>query len=32
MKSLLIDTSNRYLVIAAYQDGVLLTGIQEEGS
>lgn len=32
MRSLLIDTSNRYLVIGAYQDGVLLTGIQEEGS
>ena len=32
MKSLLMDTSNRYLVIAAYEDGKLLTGIQEEGS
>ena len=32
MRSLLIDTSNRYLVIAAYEDGVLLEGIQEEGS
>lgn len=32
MKSLLIDTSNRYLVIAAYNDGVLMEGIQEEGS
>lgn len=32
MKSLLIDTSNRYLVIAAYNDGQLIEGIQEEGS
>lgn len=32
MKSLLIDTSNRYLVIAAYEDDVLIEGIQEEGS
>ena len=32
MRSLLIDTSNRYLVIAAYEDDQLLKGIQEEGS
>lgn len=32
MRSLLIDTSNRYLVIAAYQDDTLIEGIQEEGS
>ncbi len=32
MKTLVMDTSHRYLVIAAYEDGKLLEGIQEEGS
>ena len=32
MRSLLIDTSNRYLVIAAYDNDTLVAGIQEEGS
>lgn len=32
MKSLVIDTSNRYLVVAMYEDDQLLKAIQEEGS
>lgn len=32
MKSLVLDTSNRYLVVAIYVDGQQLACIQEEGS
>lgn len=32
MKSLVLDTSNRYLVVAIYVDGKRTAGIQEEGS
>lgn len=32
MKSLILDTSNRYLVIAMYEDDRLLDAIMEEGS
>lgn len=32
MKSLILDTSNRYLVVAMYEDDKLLSSISEEGS
>jgi len=32
MKSLVLDTSNRYLAVAMYEDDILLDAIMEEGS